>query len=314
MKTKSLKITKPCSENWDKMTASEQGKFCASCNKNILDFTHLTPEEIIEQLKKVKGKTCVRLTQNQQNTPIVDFKPSANFKIPYSKTVASLLLLASFTSADANVPFTSHKPTPYKVTENYLGENLNYERPKEAVKKTTNHSEHIVFNGKVIAQIGDKPIENALVTFISLDKTVSTYSQSDGSFSLSIPNHLVCSLNVIRFSYDEVKESNDDKPLLAFFKTNDFVLSDETLKTHFTVKAESVEPIIGEIVAYDGEFEDPVVIVNGFQIDYQKFITGKYRNSGKETKTQYFFRREAAIALYGEEAKNGLFLFVDERE
>jgi len=45
---KNLKITipEPCHENWDKMTPNENGRFCLSCTKTVVDFTSMLPDEI----------------------------------------------------------------------------------------------------------------------------------------------------------------------------------------------------------------------------------------------------------------------------
>jgi hypothetical protein len=41
-----LKIAKPCHENWDAMTVAENGRHCLSCNKNVIDFSILSNEQI----------------------------------------------------------------------------------------------------------------------------------------------------------------------------------------------------------------------------------------------------------------------------
>ena len=34
-----LQLTKPCHENWNTMTANEQGRYCQSCCKTVVDFS-----------------------------------------------------------------------------------------------------------------------------------------------------------------------------------------------------------------------------------------------------------------------------------
>ena len=62
MKTNiSLRIEKPCHENWNNMIPEEQGKFCLKCAKTVVDFTNKTKDEIIDFFKKRNYETaCVR--------------------------------------------------------------------------------------------------------------------------------------------------------------------------------------------------------------------------------------------------------------
>lgn len=61
-----ITIPKPCHEDWDKMTPKEQGSFCSSCAKIVVDFTKMKKEEIKQYfLDKKEEKTCGRFTINQ---------------------------------------------------------------------------------------------------------------------------------------------------------------------------------------------------------------------------------------------------------
>jgi len=63
-----LQIPVPCHENWNNMTPENQGRFCMSCQKTVVDFTAMTDYELIQYFKKVKGNTCGRFTEDQLHT------------------------------------------------------------------------------------------------------------------------------------------------------------------------------------------------------------------------------------------------------
>jgi hypothetical protein len=47
-----LTIPKPCHENWEQMTPVEQGRFCASCQKQVIDFTNMNDRQLATFFKK----------------------------------------------------------------------------------------------------------------------------------------------------------------------------------------------------------------------------------------------------------------------
>ncbi|WP_026703932.1 hypothetical protein [Flavobacterium soli] len=70
METKyKIEIPKPCSKSWEKMTPSENGRFCDTCMKNVVDFTNWNTSEIQHYLveNQVK-KVCGRFNQKQLST------------------------------------------------------------------------------------------------------------------------------------------------------------------------------------------------------------------------------------------------------
>jgi hypothetical protein len=52
-------IPEPCHEDWNKMTPNDNGRFCKSCSKNVVDFRNMLPDEIqmyFQQYSNVCGK------------------------------------------------------------------------------------------------------------------------------------------------------------------------------------------------------------------------------------------------------------------
>ena len=62
MNNPQIKIAKPCSEDWDKMSKNNLGRHCQLCDKTVVDFTKMTSEEIRDYLsKKGKQRICGRI-------------------------------------------------------------------------------------------------------------------------------------------------------------------------------------------------------------------------------------------------------------
>ncbi len=66
----SVSIRKPCTEDWNKMTAAEQGRNCAVCCKTVVDFTNKTDSQVVDYLKANSAqRVCGRFKSGQVNVP-----------------------------------------------------------------------------------------------------------------------------------------------------------------------------------------------------------------------------------------------------
>jgi hypothetical protein len=61
-----LNIPKPCHEDWDKMTPQEKGRFCGSCQKQVIDFTTMGDSQLVAFFrKKPTSSVCGRFMNDQ---------------------------------------------------------------------------------------------------------------------------------------------------------------------------------------------------------------------------------------------------------
>jgi hypothetical protein len=60
-----IKIENPCNEDWSKMTKAEQGRFCGSCQKNVIDFSKMSSREIKKILLNNNTQICGRFNRQQ---------------------------------------------------------------------------------------------------------------------------------------------------------------------------------------------------------------------------------------------------------
>lgn len=66
-----LEINERCHENWNNMTPADKGRFCDSCQKQVVDFTTMSDREIAQFFKKPStGSICGRFMNDQLNREI----------------------------------------------------------------------------------------------------------------------------------------------------------------------------------------------------------------------------------------------------
>ena len=159
-----IAIPTPCHENWEQMTPSDKGRFCASCQKTVHDFTQSSDRQIAEFLKS-HNNTCGRFNRSQLNRNLIVAKD----KTPSWFAVSAAVL--SFLSLDSNrlVAQTSPANTEQHYTEN------NGEREHNTV------TNNITVTGLVLDS-QEMPIFGVTVKNIRSNETTQT--DFDGNFSI----------------------------------------------------------------------------------------------------------------------------------
>lgn len=65
----SLEINRPCSEKFNQFATTELGGFCNSCEKEVIDFSKMTSQEVISYFKNNNTKnTCGQFKKQQLTT------------------------------------------------------------------------------------------------------------------------------------------------------------------------------------------------------------------------------------------------------
>lgn len=169
-----INIAEPCHENWDKMLNEEKGKFCLSCQKQVVDFSRMTNEEIINYFNVNEGKkTCGRIAKHQHNTPISNYQKVVT---PFfNRYVAGFLMALGFynpsTAQTNNTPVEQHMKGEIAVKQPLV--------PSD--KK-------LVINGRILDDKTKKGLKGATITIAGSD--ITTRTDKNGNYSISIPARL----------------------------------------------------------------------------------------------------------------------------
>jgi hypothetical protein len=108
MKSSSLKlhIPEPCHESWKDMTPKEQGRFCASCSKIVVDFSVMTDRQMLDYFTNYSGNTCGRFANDQLNR-VID--PQVRHSKGWFRYMLAAMLPAVFFGGRA---YAQGKPVP----------------------------------------------------------------------------------------------------------------------------------------------------------------------------------------------------------
>ncbi|OXB18452.1 energy transducer TonB [Flavobacterium reichenbachii] len=89
-----ITVPEPCHENWDKMTPKDNGRFCMSCSKTVVDFTSMLPDEIQHFfIQNQTERICGRFRKSQLDNVTIQI-PS---RVLYAQTqYHKMFLLALF--------------------------------------------------------------------------------------------------------------------------------------------------------------------------------------------------------------------------
>lgn len=70
--TLSLTIPQTCHEQWKSFTPTTTGGYCASCCKNVIDFTHMSDQDVLDFFQQATGSTCGRFRADQLKSYYVE--------------------------------------------------------------------------------------------------------------------------------------------------------------------------------------------------------------------------------------------------
>lgn len=190
-----LSIDRPCAEKFENFTSTSLGGFCQSCQKEVIDFTKMTDDEIVRHFKNVKGKSCGRFKQDQLTTYTKYSQARSNNSFKWAGVGAlglSLLL-------PVNESFSQGRNDQNKVfVDSKVNQNIEFSNSKD---------KHYV-KGTVFYRDDKEPLPG--VNVVVKGTTIGTVTDMDGKFEFKEPLNTgdVLVFSFIGLVTEEVKISN----------------------------------------------------------------------------------------------------------
>ncbi|MEN8886345.1 MAG: hypothetical protein ABF246_08135, partial [Winogradskyella sp.] len=162
----SISIPKPCHEDWSKMSKNEKGRFCKSCCKTVVDFTHMNINEIQNYIHNNKNKRiCGHIKQSQLNTinlkiPEVIFNKTWNFRRLF--LLALLLTMGTTLFTCSNTDGKKQKINSIEVVETYK-KSIDTILKNSNVKKVELDTSATSLKQKVKSKIKDEIVEDGII-------------------------------------------------------------------------------------------------------------------------------------------------------
>ncbi len=224
-----ITIPEPCHENWDKMSPKDNGRFCMSCSKTVVDFTSMMPEEVQHFFIQNQNKTICGRFKNEQLETITFQIPS---RVLYSQTnYHKMFLLALFVAMgttlfscqdkDGNKKGISNIEIVDNVVQNQDENNAHsscYGHQIEAKKVKTKNTMERIMMGKIIPP---NTIETGSFAYHTI------YNSTDLDVSPAPENGMKKFLEFFKQNYVIAKtiEESKEKGFVVFVVEEDGTLS-----------------------------------------------------------------------------------------
>lgn len=170
-----ISIPAPCTQNWEQMTPTAQGRHCQACQLTVVDFSSMSDAEVVAFLAQAPATTCGRFAARQLDRPLLGAAPPPprwrTWLAAASALTASLLttIVARAQAPAPNAP--GAQPQPVQPS-----------RPAASPPLPTPHP--VTIRGRVLELGTNNPVPFAALGFKNLG--IETLSKEDGRFELEV--------------------------------------------------------------------------------------------------------------------------------
>lgn len=196
-------IPTPCHENWDNMTAATKGRFCACCSKQVVDFSFMTDQQVLNYFKKSTGKVCGRFADDQLQRPMILASEQKKKSLWLAVMMPLLLLFGKVNAQKKKITQTLGTPAIIiKDTVPVLMGKIAYRSEPDTVKiKST---DELIIKGTIRDEETGEPVPFASVFIKNSKKGIA--ADGEGNFTLFVKDNLEIPILILASVGYETKE------------------------------------------------------------------------------------------------------------
>ena len=162
-----LAVSSPCSEQWDTFLPVKNGAFCPSCQKNVVDFTKMSEDEIVQFFEDNSTGICGRFTSDQLKPYHQDVSVISLGWNLFNAGILAILLMFATQPASAFVPTIKNQIESVEIRQNHL------DVPEE---------EGLTIEG-IVRDENNDPFPGVNI-YVKNQNTIGTVSDKNGKFKL----------------------------------------------------------------------------------------------------------------------------------
>ncbi len=208
-----LFVDDPCHEDWDKMSPTEQGRFCNSCQKEVIDFSGLSDSTILKLIEQHTGKeVCGQFQPQQLNRTLYSgYVENSVFSLRAVLLGATITSLLSLESCGSSKKTVSGNMWVHESHER-VGNSVRHE-PGQLLDSTPLE---IHISGSIVDAASGEGIGDVSISVLDENgkELISKKSRSSGAFSYT--SHDGSNTSLVVFSkegYRTIQFAPDQLPM-----------------------------------------------------------------------------------------------------
>jgi CarboxypepD_reg-like domain len=194
-----LSIPKPCHENWDNFTPTPTGGFCASCQKNVQDFTQMSDTELVAFFRNAtitkNSSLCGRFRENQLQK---------NFDI--NQWFPEWMIENNQISCEISIEELREKDLKIQLPSFYKNRFLRNSLAAMMVLSLSVNAQHKTVSGKVTDAEDGSGLPGVSIQIVGTKK--GTTSNEKGEYSIEVDGNTKLRFSFVGYEAQEIEAKN----------------------------------------------------------------------------------------------------------